>query len=165
MANMDALLNVTSVPPSCDEVAQFLHAFVAQTARVALRNGAGAEAVDDLALGDVGNHDHVVVLAQVAVDDIGVIEAGEGKLELFENPAGPAFVDAGGPRTVEADALRLDGLPASLAATALQMILGEDGSRACALSMPEAATSSPEKATVPLAARISFMARKLALAA
>jgi len=49
-----------------DEVAQLLHAIVAQAAGVALRNRAGPVAVDNLALGDVGDHDRIETLAQMA---------------------------------------------------------------------------------------------------
>ena len=81
----------------------------------------------NLALRHVGNHDHVVLLAQVPAANVGVIEAGERKLVLLQNPARPAFVDARDPRAVQSDAQRPSpACRVSLAVHRAQMVLAQN---------------------------------------
>ena len=79
-------------------------ALPADASRVARRHRSWCCSVDDPATADVGQHDHVVALAEIAGAHVGVVQADRLEVVVLQEPACPAFVDARRPRSIQAHA-------------------------------------------------------------
>ena len=67
-----------------DELVDRSNPFGADTSGVSLRHGADRGAIDDAPPADVGKHDDVVSLAQIAGHDVGVAQARRSEAVLLQ---------------------------------------------------------------------------------
>ncbi len=101
MANSEALPSVISVPPCVTNSRSASAPASPIPPAYCAWNGAGLHAIHDLARGHFGDDDGVELIAQVAGLNVGVVQAREGEVELFEDPARPALVDVAGPWLID----------------------------------------------------------------
>ena len=95
-------------PAGFDEFAQTLQAGLLDPAFIFRRNVVGRLSGQDLLRSHVGKDDDVEIAGRVGGAQVLGMDRLEGKLELLQNPARPAFVRVAAPRLIEGRARASD---------------------------------------------------------